>query len=77
MPAAVHASRCAAGDDDGQWGVIVDVAVAHAAAVEDQRVIEQVAVAVGGGLEASSKWASRLTWNVLILVRFSSRAGSF
>src|SRR5262245_36616532 len=47
MPSALHLSSRAANHKVGQREVIVGVAVAHVAAVEEQRVIEQGAVAVG------------------------------
>ena len=48
MAIALQPAGCAARDDDGQGIVIVLIAVAHAAAVEDHGMIEQRAVAVCG-----------------------------
>ena len=49
---ALVRARAAADEQRRQVLVIVHVAVGHAAAVEEQRVIEQAAVAVGRGLAA-------------------------
>src|SRR5262249_34697526 len=46
VAAALHLSGAAAGDDDRQVDVIVDVRIAHTAAVEHHRVVEQRAAAV-------------------------------
>ena len=47
VPAAAHSAGRAAGDDDRQVHVIVDVGIAHAAAVQIKRMVEQRAVALG------------------------------
>ena len=51
MTSALHAPCCAADDEVRQREVIVRVAVAHVAAVEQHRVVEQRAVAVGRVLQ--------------------------
>ena len=48
MPAALQPAASAAGDQARQVGVLVQVAVADAAAVDGHRVVEEVAVAVRG-----------------------------
>src|ERR1051325_12119549 len=47
MAAAAHAAGSAARDDDRQIGVIMNVGVAHAAAIKIERVIEERAIAIG------------------------------
>ena len=48
VPAALQLTAGVAGEDDRQLERRVAIAVAHAGAVDEQRVIEQRAVAVGG-----------------------------
>ena len=49
---AFHPACRAPGDEDRQVGVIVHVGVSNAATVEQQRVIQERAVALGRGLQA-------------------------
>src|SRR5437667_6739461 len=51
MPAAFHTAGRVTGYQDRQIDVVMHVRVPHAAAVKDQRVIEQRAVAFLGRLE--------------------------
>src|SRR3954453_20628038 len=51
MPAALYRSVGASGKNHGQRAMVVFVAVAHAAAVEHERMVEQTSVAVRSGLE--------------------------
>src|SRR5437764_13823466 len=47
VPAAANLPGSAAGDDDRQVDMVVNVGITHAAAVQIQRMVEQCAVAIG------------------------------
>ena len=49
VAAASHSARGAAGDEDRQVVVVVQVGVAHAAAVQEERMVQQRAVAFRRG----------------------------
>ena len=51
VAASFELARRAAGDQDRQVDMVVDVGVAHAAAIEQEHMVEQRAVAFGRGFE--------------------------
>ena len=75
VPRAFEPAGRAAGDHDREIDVIVNVGIAHAAAVQKQRMVEQRSVAVRRGFQLSRKYANSDTWNALILATFSIFSG--
>ena len=67
----------AAGDQNRQVHVVVDVGIAHAAAVEEQPVVEERAVAFGRRLQLLEEYANSDTWKALIFAIRAILSGSF
>src|SRR5881394_1135597 len=57
VSSAFHPAGGASSHEDGEVGMVVDVRVAHAAAVKVERVIQQRPIAFGRGLEAAEEFS--------------------